>query len=281
MAEQVFKPSTYRKWFIDKKLREKTYPTTASLARDYKKEFGKKINPRSIAADIAEMREELKAPIKYDAEKRGFFYTNPDYTLDFIKDELMTLPDIAASLGMAAVEPFAALSAPVLSILASMVLASAWRKNPLSGRVSVFPETARDEPDKTGRAIKDALTDCRELSIGYQSAAGRNLTCIVRPLHLVYHKNTCLLLAAAAAGSAVPHLLLPMPRIQTAAMTGASFPPPRYVHIRIGGNDEIEVILSDEQHDTLLVFSAVNSAGDALTEYALLSKTDMYAPAPN
>ena len=44
------------------------------------------------------------------------------------------------------------------------------------------------------------------------------------------------------------------------------------------GNDEIEALLSLEQHDTLLVFSAGKPADDnALTDYTLLSKTDRYA----
>jgi hypothetical protein len=225
----------------------------------------------------------LKAPIKYDAEKRGFFYTNPDYTLDFIKDELTALSEIAESLGMAAFEPFATLSVPVLSTLAAMVLASAWQKNPLSGRVSVLSGPAQDEKGAAGRAIRDALRDFKEISIEYSDATEQNRSYIVRPLHLLSYKDECLLLSAvgaASADSAMPYLLLPMARIRTASLTGASFPPPRYVHIRIGENNEIEALLSMEQYDTLLVFSAAHPAEGDTTECRLISKTDMWRQAP-
>lgn len=80
-------PSIHRKCFIDRKIRENSYPTAASLARDYQAEYGKKIDPRTIANDIAGMRRELSAPIHYDSEKRGYVYSDSSFSADIFPDE--------------------------------------------------------------------------------------------------------------------------------------------------------------------------------------------------
>ena len=82
-------------YFIDKKIREMTFPTTATLARDYVAEFGKSVDPRTIASDIAEMRESLKAPIKYNTENRGYCYTDPAYTLASLEKKMQYVPLVA------------------------------------------------------------------------------------------------------------------------------------------------------------------------------------------
>ncbi len=81
---QAFKTSVKRKIFIDKKIRENTFPSTVTLAIDYEKEFKKKIDPRTIASDIAELRQIYKAPLKYDAKQKGYYYTDSSFHLNVL-----------------------------------------------------------------------------------------------------------------------------------------------------------------------------------------------------
>ncbi len=89
---QAFKASVQRKFFIDKKIRAKSYPTAASLSRDYEKECNRKIDPRTIATDIAELRQEYNAPIKYDAKHRGYVYSDEKYVFNALQGETETFP---------------------------------------------------------------------------------------------------------------------------------------------------------------------------------------------
>ncbi len=89
---QAFRTSVQRKYFIDKKIRDKTYPTATSLAKDYEKEFSKKIDPRTIATDISELRQIFKAPIKYDFKKRGYFYSDESFYLNVLEGETSGIP---------------------------------------------------------------------------------------------------------------------------------------------------------------------------------------------
>ncbi len=87
---RAFKTSVQRKIFIDKKIRDKTYPSATSLAKDFEKENNKKIDPRTIASDISELRHKYKAPIKYDSKKRGYFYSTDDFFLNIFDGEADT-----------------------------------------------------------------------------------------------------------------------------------------------------------------------------------------------
>ncbi len=101
----TFKTSVQRKYYIDKKIREKAFPTASSLAKGFEAEFGKKIDPRTIASDIAELKEKYKAPIKYNAQKRGYEYIDSDFIFNVLDGDTeipfdnkksfstMTLPD--------------------------------------------------------------------------------------------------------------------------------------------------------------------------------------------
>ncbi len=81
---QAFKTSVQRKIFIDKKIREKLYPTTVVLAKLYEKEFSKRVDPRTIAADISELRQTYGAPLKYDSKKKGYYYSDSSFRLNVL-----------------------------------------------------------------------------------------------------------------------------------------------------------------------------------------------------
>jgi len=74
-----FKPQYARLVFIDRKIREGRYPNSATLAREYE------VSSRSIARDLAYMKDMLGAPLEYDPARRGYYYSEDDYRLPDIR----------------------------------------------------------------------------------------------------------------------------------------------------------------------------------------------------
>jgi proteasome accessory factor B len=62
---------------IDQELRARRWPTDRTLAKALE------VNPRTIRRDLEYMRDQLHAPIDFDREQRGYFYTEPTFQLTF------------------------------------------------------------------------------------------------------------------------------------------------------------------------------------------------------
>ncbi len=73
-----FKPQHSRLLFIDKKIRDRSYPNCTSLAEEWE------VSAKTIQRDLDYLRDTLDAPIEYDALNRGFFYTEENYQLPAI-----------------------------------------------------------------------------------------------------------------------------------------------------------------------------------------------------
>lgn len=72
---QKFKPQHSRLLFIDRKIREHTFPNCTSLAEEWE------VSPKTIQRDLDYMRYQLDAPIAYSAGHRGYYYTENQYRL--------------------------------------------------------------------------------------------------------------------------------------------------------------------------------------------------------
>ncbi|RJX28457.1 MAG: WYL domain-containing protein [Desulfurivibrio sp.] len=75
---QKFKPQHSRLLFIDKKIRDRTYPNCTSLAEEWE------VSAKTIQRDLDYMRAMLDAPMAYDAGKRGYYYTEESFHLPAI-----------------------------------------------------------------------------------------------------------------------------------------------------------------------------------------------------
>lgn len=75
MAGKKFKPLYNRILFIDKKIREETFPNASQLAEQYE------VSSRTIKRDIEWLRDFHNAPIDYDPVKRGYFYSDKGFSL--------------------------------------------------------------------------------------------------------------------------------------------------------------------------------------------------------
>jgi hypothetical protein len=295
------KPSTHRKCFIDRKIRENSYPTAASLARDYRAEYGKKIDPRTIANDIADMRRELNAPIHYDNEKRGYVYTNSSFMADIFSREAADIP--VKALGISGLSALG-LDRDLLPLVPSSVFLSDWHRNLLRtvtekvtpagrsrsrglGKITVIQWGKRPffpEPD-IENTVLEALELNRELSILYAGSGNAETEYLIRPYHLVYLKNDgdmglgCFLLGEVAGGGSIPYALLNAAGIKKAALADKMFNPVQAVHVHQVDDTGIEFLVVNGKKDTLLIFfaHAAPAGGDMdAVNFSLLSRIDIF-----
>ncbi len=73
------RPPMYRIFYIDKKIKAGQYPNCRQLAQELE------VHRRTIMRDIGLMKYSLGAPLEYDPKKRGYYYTEADYSLGLLK----------------------------------------------------------------------------------------------------------------------------------------------------------------------------------------------------
>ena len=64
---------------IDQALRGQKWPTERSLAGELE------VNSRTVRRDLKYMRDQLRAPIKFNRGRRGYWYTEATYQLPFLR----------------------------------------------------------------------------------------------------------------------------------------------------------------------------------------------------
>ena len=117
-----FKPQHRRLTFIDRMIKEGGYPNCASMAEEWE------VSAKTIQRDIDYMRDELGAPIAYDALKHGYHYTEPNFSLPAIN---ITESDL-------------------FSVCVAERVLSQYRNTPLFDKISaVFQKIMGSLPDKT------------------------------------------------------------------------------------------------------------------------------------
>jgi predicted DNA-binding transcriptional regulator YafY len=83
------KSALARLYFIDRQIASGKYPSTKDLVREWEG-----ISISTISRDIDFMRDRLNAPIEYDAKRRGYYYSQPQYRIPMGfsgADELLAL----------------------------------------------------------------------------------------------------------------------------------------------------------------------------------------------
>jgi len=75
----------YRILSIDESIRNGVYPNSKTLAKDFE------VNSRTILRDIEYMKNMYNAPIEYNAEKRGYYYSDTTF---FIKSVFLSETEI-------------------------------------------------------------------------------------------------------------------------------------------------------------------------------------------
>jgi predicted DNA-binding transcriptional regulator YafY len=73
----LVRPPMARMLAIHRALKAGEYPNARTLARRLE------VTPRTIQRDITYLGDQLQAPIRYDASRRGYAYTEPSFELPF------------------------------------------------------------------------------------------------------------------------------------------------------------------------------------------------------
>jgi len=183
-----FKPQYRRLLFIEKKLKEKTYPNCTVLGAEWE------VSPRTIQRDIDYMKYQLEAPIEYDPVRHGYYYTESSFSLPAISISESDL--FAVFIAERALSQFR--NTPVYSKLRSVFakiensLPDKTTINPawIQDRILCFQEPVTDIDVKTWDTIARAIRDNNSLLIKYATPGAKNTTeRKVDPYYMVNHRG--------------------------------------------------------------------------------------------
>ncbi len=106
---------------LDRLIRDGKRPNCLTFAADYE------VSQKTVQRDIDFLRDQCNAPVGYDRERKGFFYTNPSYML----------PSVAMSEG------------ELLAVLLASRMMEQYRGTPVAGQLEkVFGKLAEMLPEK-------------------------------------------------------------------------------------------------------------------------------------
>jgi hypothetical protein len=277
-----FKPSIHRIYFIDKKVRGNTYPTTVSLASDYEIAYGTPIDPRTIAADIAALKEKFRAPLSYDYQKRGYCYTDPYFQLPVLKNDPDNLLPAMAEERHPRTAAIPEWQQRFIVSLGDKVFPLKKGEKQGQAKVSVLleiPESGGRETGAVKKVLLEALNGNSVLDLRYTESGKKAVSLVFSPLHLICTLDFNLVFGITRSGEERRYRLLYVDRIREAAICQEVVKPPPYMYIQTTGRRDIEVVLAGESSDLVLVFTLPPDSPETgpLPEYSLLVQTEIFA----
>jgi len=249
--KNVPKAALNRIYFIDKKIREKKYPNTAKLAEEWEG-----ISVSTISRDIDYMKNQLGAPIEYDAAKRGYYYSREAFRLlgGCTEDMNFFALSMAQTLlilykGTPVYESVKLLldeiSAPLKSeqyddkhddwFVDDKKKNNAWFAN----RIIVPPVAFSEVRPEIWNVLVDAIKQNREVSFDYYNSFSNSGTKseprIVRPYQLLFDTGAWYLYGYSCERDAIR--LFALSRMHNAALTEKTFQLPEDFDYRIADGD--------------------------------------------
>ncbi len=189
MNRGKFKPKFNRIIFIDRKIREGSYPNARSLAEEYEG-----VSPRTIKRDIEWLRDFHQAPIEYSHGRQGYYYSEDDFTLPALRISESELFSIAiADQALAqyrntpVYERLRSVFDRITELLPEKVTVEAqW----LYSRFSIFEEPRALIEEAVWKDAMEGLRESRCIQYnytapGYSESVDRTL----QPYHAVCHKG--------------------------------------------------------------------------------------------
>lgn len=208
---------------IHHEIKERRHPNASSLAEM----LG--VSSKTVQRDLDYLRDELEAPIEFDRQENGYFYSRSDYVLPFLPvdgNDLFSIGVAAQVLALfggtplardlkACYERLAELMPPAVRLRPEMVMEK------LALRAAFRP--VREE---IWQAISEALQRGIALSIRYHRPGGSpEEPRIVHPYAFVLSGRDWMMLAEDRAAAQVKNFYLA--RIESARLTGERYAIPR------------------------------------------------------
>jgi len=185
-----FKPQYRRLLFIDRKIREGCFPNCAGLGKEWE------VSAKTIQRDIDYLRDELDAPVAYDALKHGYTYTEPSYSLPTIRvseSDLFSVCVAETVLSQYRNTPlFKKLSSIFQRVRDSLPDKTSVNPAWLSERILVFPEPATRVDPAIWDTLAKAIRDSKRVRIRHASPRPTGLEEFERtvdPYYLVSYKG--------------------------------------------------------------------------------------------
>ncbi len=246
-----FKPQFGRLLFIDKKLRAGLYPNSTGLAREYE------VSPRTILRDIDFMRDMLDAPIEYDAEKRGFRYTEENYSLPNIairESDLFAICIAEKALEQYANTPLYDKLSSVFEKLRSFLPDSVTvRPGWIDNRFTFLSESFTAIDPAVWETVAEGLRASRHVVIAHRKAGGEATTRSVAPYHMVNFRGEWYLVGRCSLRESV--LRFAMSRIRSAVLTDEAFEIPADFDFQKYLGSHFGIMTEDEDRRVTIEFS--------------------------
>jgi predicted DNA-binding transcriptional regulator YafY len=231
-----------RIYFIDKEIASGNYPNTKTLARDYETSIP------TISRDIEFMRDMLDAPIEYDHQHRGYYYTKATFRLPAA---FYSAQDLLA-LGMAKTLLSLYQNTPIHDaashLLESITAPLADRSNPAwyEERIVVPPVPSVTVAPELWHTISDALRENRILTFEYRSTWYEGyLPRRVRPWQLLFDNGSWYLYAWSEERSG-PRMFS-LTRMRKAALLDDTFTLPKDYDVRARNDGSYFGVYSSEK----------------------------------
>ncbi|MFH1024525.1 MAG: WYL domain-containing protein [Planctomycetota bacterium] len=188
-----FKPQHRRFAFIDRKIREGmkrgVYANCSSLAREWE------TSTKTIQRDIEHLRDQMDIPLAYDANRRGYFYTEKNYKLPAIpmsESDLFAVCIAEKALKQYENTPLHGRLERVFRKIEESLPQKTTTVRPawVDTRFSFFHEPPRRLDPKIWEIVAEAVRECNTLTFDYH-APGRELEPArqVDPYHLVHFRG--------------------------------------------------------------------------------------------
>jgi predicted DNA-binding transcriptional regulator YafY len=271
-------------YFIDKQVREHAYPTTVSLSAGYEAKYGKSVDPRTIAGDIAALKEKFHAPLEYDYEKRGYYYTDPYFQLPVLREDPDNLLPAMAEERHPRTAAIPEWQQRFIASLADKVLPlQKGEKRRAKASVLLDGPVWEPEADTVQKSLLQALDEASALDIRYMEGGKKAVSLVFWPFHLVCSPGFSLVFGTVKQEENEPsaggYRLLYLDRIREATVRREAAKPPAYVYIQTTGGRDIEAVLAREHSDLVLVFALPPEypAKSPPPEYTLLVQTEIFA----
>ena len=217
------KSALARLYFLDQQIASGKYPNTGYLAKKWEG-----ISISTISRDIAFMKDRLNAPIEYDALRRGFYYSEPNYRIPMgfsSADELLALGMAKNILTLYKDTPIYDAAHHLLdSIIAPLSTEdnSNWYEN----RIVVPQVPSAPVPPDLWNTITTALRENRVLAFEYQGAYDEEYKSRrVRPYQLLFDTGLWYLYGFAEERKGIR--IFSLCRIKNIALTGDHFSLPK------------------------------------------------------
>lgn len=248
-----FKPQHSRLLFIDKQIRDKTFPNCSSLAAQWE------VSSKTIQRDIDYLKNMLDAPLDYDARKRGYYYTEENYQL----------PAIALN------------DSDLFAIFVAEKVLEQYKNTPIYARLrSVFAKIEESLPDKVSvsssfleekfsffgaaqtvissavwETIFISLRTSRTLEISHRKPGRQQVgNRLIDPYHVICYQGEWYVIAFCHTRLAIRTFALS--RIQTATALDAFFTIPAGFNFKETTRSLFGVQWSDREYHVRIRFSA-------------------------